>query len=92
MTLVMMVMGLAPLIAPSRGGLVLLFGSWWWIFVLLLAITLGTAVLFLRSVPETLAVAHRQPRLLAKLGSIGGCSAMAGPWAIWPPPRPASPA
>lgn len=68
MTLVMMVMGLAPLIAPSLGGLVLLIGSWRWIFVLLLAITLGTAVLFLSSVPETLAVAHRQPRLLAQLG------------------------
>lgn len=67
MTLVMMVMGLAPLVAPSLGGLVLLVGTWRWVFVALLGITLATALLFLRVVPETLSVDDRQPHLGAPL-------------------------
>ena len=68
MTLVMMVMGLAPLIAPSLGGLVLLLGSWRWIFATLLGITLVTTLLFLVNVPETLAAAQRSSGLIAQLG------------------------
>lgn len=71
MTLVMMVMGVAPMIAPSLGGLVLLFGSWRWVFATLLGITLLTALLFLRLVPETLPPARRQTRITASLLQYG---------------------
>ena len=67
MTLVMMVMGLAPLLAPSLGGLVLLLGSWRWIFVTLLGITLITALLFWRQVPETLAASRQRHGIIAQL-------------------------
>ncbi|WP_242475103.1 Bcr/CflA family multidrug efflux MFS transporter [Thiohalocapsa halophila] len=59
MGLVMLVMGLAPLLAPTVGGLVVLYASWRWVFALLLVITAVTAVLFLRQLPETLPPAHR---------------------------------
>ncbi|MBK5968476.1 MULTISPECIES: Bcr/CflA family multidrug efflux MFS transporter [Thiorhodovibrio] len=71
MTLVMLVMGLAPLIAPSLGSLVLLVGSWRWVFATLLGITLVTALLFLRVVPETLPPARRQLRFLDPLRQYG---------------------
>ncbi|KAA6183475.1 Bcr/CflA family multidrug efflux MFS transporter [Thiohalocapsa marina] len=71
MTLVMLVMGLAPLIAPSLGALVLLVASWRWVFALLLLITLATAVLFLRVVPETLPPAQRSPHLAGQLRQYG---------------------
>ena len=59
MGLVMLVMGLAPLLAPSLGGLVVVVGSWRWVFAVLLGITAVTAVLFFRQLPETLPPAHR---------------------------------
>ena len=61
MGLVMLVMGLAPLLAPSIGGVIVLYGSWHWVFVALLGITLVAAVLFLRLLPETLPAEHRHP-------------------------------
>ncbi len=54
MGLVMLVMGLAPLLAPSIGGIIVLYGSWQWVFVVLLGITAVAAALFLRLLPETL--------------------------------------
>lgn len=71
MTLVMLVMGLAPMVAPSLGGLVLLFASWRWVFATLLGITLLTALLFLRLVPETLPPARRQTKITASLLQYG---------------------
>jgi DHA1 family bicyclomycin/chloramphenicol resistance-like MFS transporter len=59
MGLVMLVMGLAPLLAPSLGGLVVVVGSWRWVFAVLLGITAVTAVLFFRQLPETLPPKHR---------------------------------
>lgn len=54
MGLVMLVMGLAPLLAPSVGGLIILYASWRWVFVGLLLISLAASLLFFRIVPETL--------------------------------------
>jgi DHA1 family bicyclomycin/chloramphenicol resistance-like MFS transporter len=54
MGLVMLVMGLAPLLAPTVGGLIVLYASWHWVFVVLLVITAFTALSFLRLLPETL--------------------------------------
>jgi DHA1 family bicyclomycin/chloramphenicol resistance-like MFS transporter len=54
MGMVMLVMGLAPLVAPSVGGLIVLYASWRWVFAVLLGIAAVTAVLFFRLLPETL--------------------------------------
>ncbi|MCG6941589.1 MAG: Bcr/CflA family multidrug efflux MFS transporter [Thiohalocapsa sp.] len=67
MGLVMLVMGLAPLLAPSVGGLILLYGTWHWVFVGLLGITAVAAVLFLRLLPETLPPERRHPPAPARV-------------------------
>nr|WP_207161435.1 Bcr/CflA family multidrug efflux MFS transporter [Rhabdochromatium marinum] len=71
MTMVMLVMGLAPMIAPSLGALVLLLGSWRWVFATLLGITLIIALLFRQVVPETLPPARRQAHMKASLLQYG---------------------
>ncbi len=67
MGLVMLVMGLAPLLAPSIGGLILLYGSWHWVFVGLLGITAVAAALFLWRLPETLPPERRHPPALDRV-------------------------
>jgi len=67
MGLVMLVMGLAPLLAPSIGGLILLYGSWHWVFVGLLGITAVAAALFLALLPETLPPERRHPPALDRV-------------------------
>jgi len=61
MSLTMMVFIIVPVLAPSLGELILLAGSWQWIFIMLtiMAMILGVW-LFLR-LPETLAESDRQP-------------------------------
>ena len=54
MSLVMLVMGIAPLLAPSIGGLILEFAGWRWLFAALLVVTLAATGLFLAVLPETL--------------------------------------
>jgi DHA1 family bicyclomycin/chloramphenicol resistance-like MFS transporter len=67
MGLVMLVMGLAPLLAPSIGGIILLYGNWHWIFVALLGITAVAAALYLWLLPETLPPERRHPPALARV-------------------------
>jgi len=59
MGMIMLVMGFAPLVAPSLGGLIILYASWHWVFVVLLLISLIATLLFFRVVPETLLVENR---------------------------------
>ena len=57
----MLVLGVAPVVAPSLGAAVLLHGSWHWVFaalVVLAGVLLGVAALAL---PETLPPSHRRP-------------------------------
>ncbi len=59
--MVMMINGLAPILAPVIGGQLLRFGSWRWIFVILAvlgALLLGAVVAWL---PETLPPERRHP-------------------------------
>jgi MFS family permease len=66
MGLVMLVMGLAPLLAPSIGGLIILYASWRWVFAALLVIAAAGGVLFLqlragdaaRRAPSSLRLRH----------------------------------
>jgi DHA1 family bicyclomycin/chloramphenicol resistance-like MFS transporter len=57
----MLVLGVAPVVAPSLGAVILLHGSWHWVFgalVVLAGVLLLVAALAL---PETLPPAHRRP-------------------------------
>jgi len=56
-----MVMGLAPVVAPSLGGLVLEFGSWRLVFVVLAGLATLIAGLAVVALKETLPVARRTP-------------------------------
>jgi DHA1 family bicyclomycin/chloramphenicol resistance-like MFS transporter len=61
MSLVMLVMALAPLVAPTVGSLVLTHGTWRTVFALLFAIGLAAAMLFRLLIPETLPPERRGP-------------------------------
>lgn len=57
----MLVMGVAPILAPLLGGWVLLFAGWRALFALLAALGLGCLALMLFMLPET--AAARAPRI-----------------------------
>jgi DHA1 family bicyclomycin/chloramphenicol resistance-like MFS transporter len=57
----MLVVGVAPILAPSIGSALLTFTSWRGIFVVLAAVAVGLFVLALFALPETLPVVRRQP-------------------------------
>lgn len=59
MSRLMLVMGAAPILAPSIGGAVLAFGSWRWIFWILTAYGLAALVLVSLFLPDTLPPARR---------------------------------
>jgi len=59
MSRLMLVMGAAPILAPSIGGAVLAFGSWRWIFWVLTAYGLTALVLVSVFLPDTLPPAQR---------------------------------
>ncbi|AEY01842.1 bicyclomycin resistance protein [Oceanimonas sp. GK1] len=61
MSMVILVMTLAPLVAPIVGGYLLLIGHWHSIFVLLAAIGTAVTVALALRIPETLKPEHRQP-------------------------------
>ncbi|TYL47536.1 Bcr/CflA family multidrug efflux MFS transporter [Marinomonas sp. IMCC 4694] len=61
MSMIMLVMALAPLAAPIVGGAILTLLSWHYIFVLLGGVALLAIGLFLRTIPETLPAKNRIP-------------------------------
>lgn len=76
MSRLMLVMGVAPILAPSIGGLVVELFTWRLIFVILAALGLSTVALGAFAMPETLSPAARQQngvctvlRNYARLGS-----------------------
>jgi DHA1 family bicyclomycin/chloramphenicol resistance-like MFS transporter len=66
-----LVLGAAPVIAPSLGAAVLLHASWHWVFVVLVVLAGGLLVLAATALPETLPQAHRRP---LKVGAIAATS------------------
>ncbi|OBB30802.1 Bcr/CflA family drug resistance efflux transporter [Mycolicibacterium peregrinum] len=69
MSRLMLVLGVAPVLAPSLGAAVLLHGSWHWVFVALVVVAGGLLAMAALALPETLPVSHRRP--LAVRGIIG---------------------
>ncbi|MGE2719005.1 multidrug effflux MFS transporter [Mycolicibacterium celeriflavum] len=61
MSRLMLVLGVAPVLAPSLGAAVLLKASWHWVFAALVLIAGLLLVVAATALPETLPVAHRRP-------------------------------
>jgi DHA1 family bicyclomycin/chloramphenicol resistance-like MFS transporter len=70
MSFIMAVFLLVPIAAPSLGALVLVLGTWQWIFLFMVLFAAGIALWTLR-LPETLAKADRIPFHAGKLASAG---------------------
>ncbi len=65
----MLVLGVAPVVAPSLGAAVLLHASWHWVFAVLVVLAGGLFLVAAFALPETLPVAHRRPLRLGAVGS-----------------------
>ena len=57
----MLVLGVAPVLAPSLGAAVLLQASWHWVFAALVVLAGALLLLAALALPETLPVRHRRP-------------------------------
>ncbi len=67
MSRLMLVLGVAPVLAPSLGAAVLLNASWHWVFAALVVVAGAILVMAVLALPETLPIAHRRP---LKVGGI----------------------
>jgi DHA1 family bicyclomycin/chloramphenicol resistance-like MFS transporter len=61
MSRLMLVLGVAPVVAPSLGAAVLLRFSWHWVFAVLVVLAGLLLLLAVLALPETLPVSHRRP-------------------------------
>ncbi|AXK78132.1 MULTISPECIES: multidrug effflux MFS transporter [Mycobacteriaceae] len=61
MSRLILVLGVAPVIAPSLGAAVLLHASWHWVFAVLVVLAAALLLLAALALPETLPVSHRRP-------------------------------
>jgi DHA1 family bicyclomycin/chloramphenicol resistance-like MFS transporter len=61
MSRLMLVLGVAPVVAPSLGAAVLLKASWHWVFAVLVVLAGGLLLLAWLALPETLPESHRRP-------------------------------
>ncbi|WP_431235517.1 multidrug effflux MFS transporter [Mycolicibacterium psychrotolerans] len=61
MSRLMLILGVAPIVAPSLGAAVLLKASWHWIFAVLIVLAGALLLVAALALPETLPVASRRP-------------------------------
>lgn len=61
MSRLMLVLGVAPVLAPSLGAAVLLKASWHWVFAVLVVLAGALLLLAATALPETLPESHRRP-------------------------------
>src|SRR6201991_3263473 len=57
----MLVLGVAPVVAPSLGAAILLHASWHWVFTALVVLAGALLLLAATALPETLPPSHRRP-------------------------------
>ncbi|ORB29344.1 multidrug effflux MFS transporter [Mycolicibacterium parafortuitum] len=69
MSRLMLVLGVAPVLAPSLGAAVLLHGSWQWVFAALVVVAAALLVMAVLALPETLPVDHRRPLKIRSIGA-----------------------
>lgn len=62
--------GLAPVLAPAAGGVLVQYVSWRWVFVCIAVVTLLATVIVTLGLPETLACEYRSPVNIAATGRI----------------------
>jgi DHA1 family bicyclomycin/chloramphenicol resistance-like MFS transporter len=72
MSLIMMVFLIVPMIAPAIGGAMLLFGSWVYVFVSMLALAGILVLWFAWRMPETLHPEYRRPFSLGAVAQAVG--------------------
>jgi DHA1 family bicyclomycin/chloramphenicol resistance-like MFS transporter len=65
----MLVLGVAPVVAPSLGAAVLLHASWHWVFAALVVLAGGLLLVGALALPETLPVSHRRPLRVRSIGA-----------------------
>jgi len=68
MSRLILVLGVAPVLAPSLGAAVLLYGSWQWVFAALVVIAGLLLVVAVLALPETLPPARRRSLAPAAVG------------------------
>jgi DHA1 family bicyclomycin/chloramphenicol resistance-like MFS transporter len=61
MSRLMLILGVAPIVAPSLGAAVLLKASWHWVFAVLIVLAGALLVVAALALPETLSPSHRRP-------------------------------
>ena len=61
MSRLMLVLGVAPVVAPSLGAAVLLHASWHWVFAALVVLAGALLLVAALALPETLPASHRRP-------------------------------
>lgn len=61
MSRLMLILGAAPILAPSLGAVVLLKASWHWVFAVLVVMAGALLLLAVTALPETLPADHRRP-------------------------------
>lgn len=61
MSRLMLILGVAPIVAPSLGAAVLLKASWHWIFAVLIVLAGALLLVAALALPETLPVGSRRP-------------------------------
>jgi MFS transporter, DHA1 family, multidrug resistance protein len=69
MSRLMLVLGVAPVVAPSLGAAVLLNASWQWVFAALVVMAGALLLLAALTLPETLPATHRRPLKLRSIGA-----------------------
>jgi MFS transporter, DHA1 family, multidrug resistance protein len=69
MSRLMLVLGAAPVVAPSLGAAVLLKASWHWVFAVLVILAGGLLLLAALALPETLPASHRRPLKVRSIGA-----------------------
>lgn len=61
MSRLMLILGVAPIVAPSLGAAVLLRASWHWVFAVLIVLAGALLLVAALALPETLPVGNRRP-------------------------------
>ena len=69
MSRLMLVLGVAPIVAPSLGAAVLLKASWHCVFAVLIVLAGALLVMAALALPETLAPSHRRPLRVRSIAS-----------------------
>ncbi len=69
MSRLMLVLGVAPVVAPSLGAVVLLKASWHWVFAVLIVLAGALLLLAALALPETLPLGHRRPLRVRSIAS-----------------------